>query len=69
MKYFAEPGIGQCAVPFFFIASGFFLAGHMCETDWWNRECKKRVRMLLVPCLFVCILLVRPWVADSVCFV
>lgn len=51
-KYFAECGIGKCAVPFFFIASGFFLAGHMGEAGWWRRECMKRVRTLLVPYLF-----------------
>ena len=52
LPYFAYKGIGQCAVPFFFIASGFFLAGHMDESGWWGRECKKRVRSLLVPYLF-----------------
>lgn len=51
-KYLAECGIGECAVPFFFIASGFFLAGHMGEAGWWGRECRKRVRSLLVPYLF-----------------
>lgn len=46
--------IGHCgvfliAVPFFFTASGFFLAGHFVEFGWWRRECLKRIRSLLIP--------------------
>ena len=37
------------AVPFFFAASGFFLAGHFKEEGWWKRECLKRTQSLLVP--------------------
>ena len=42
-------GLFQIAVPFFFICSGYFLAGHMKEQGWWKRECSKRIRTLLVP--------------------
>lgn len=42
-------GVSRIAVPFFFLASGFFLAGHVCEQGWWWREPWKRVRTLLVP--------------------
>ena len=42
-------GIARIAVPFFFIVSGFFLAQHFTEEDWWGREVKKRVRSLVVP--------------------
>jgi len=42
-------GIAQIGVPFFFLASGYFLAGHIGEEGWWKRELGKRVRTLLVP--------------------
>lgn len=42
-------GIFLIAVPFFFICSGYFLAGHIEEHGWWKRECAKRIRTLLVP--------------------
>lgn len=41
--------LGDMAVPYFFMASGFFLAGHMEEPGWYPREMKKRFRTLLVP--------------------
>ncbi len=44
-------GICRIAVPFFFVASGFFLAGHTDTPGWWPRELKKRVSSLLVPYL------------------
>lgn len=50
--FFTEPFhaiLGDVAVPYFFLASGFFLAGHMGETGWYSREMKKRVWTLLVP--------------------
>lgn len=39
------------AVPAFFVFSGFLLAGHMAETGWWRKECKKRLGTLLLPFL------------------
>ena len=42
-------GVFLIAVPFFFICSGYFLAGHMEECGWWRRESLKRMRTLLVP--------------------
>ena len=42
-------GLCRIAVPYFFFAGGFFLAGHVCEMGWWRREVKKRVRTLAVP--------------------
>ncbi len=42
-------GIAPIGVPFFFLASGYFLAGHIGEEGWWKREVRKRVRTLLVP--------------------
>lgn len=44
-----KEGICRIAVPWFFLASGFFLAGHFGEDGWWGREVKKRVRSLVVP--------------------
>ncbi len=51
-QLFTGVGIGNVAVPYFFITSGFFYAGHMYEDGWWWRECRKRLRSLLVPYLF-----------------
>ena len=42
-------GLCRIAVPYFFLAGGFFLAGHVCEEGWWRREVNKRVRSLVVP--------------------
>lgn len=44
------PGlIMRMAVPFFFVASGFFLAGHIDESGWWRSALRKRVSTLLMP--------------------
>lgn len=37
------------AVPFFFMVSGFMLAGHCDEDGWWGRAIKKRIVTLLIP--------------------
>ncbi|MGN0885957.1 MAG: acyltransferase family protein [Candidatus Spyradenecus sp.] len=47
---FIVNGITRVAVPYFFLASGFFLAGHVGEQAWWRREVGKRVFSVLVPC-------------------
>ena len=44
-----ECGICAIAVPFFFTASGFFLAGHFGEDGWFGQESKKRIRTLALP--------------------
>ena len=40
---------GRLGVPFYFVASGFFLARHFSEPSWWRREIAKRLSSLLVP--------------------
>ena len=45
-------GIAKVAVPFFFVAAGFFLAGKFDEKGWYGREVIKRVKTLLLP-LFI----------------
>ena len=42
---------GRLGVPFYFAASGFFLARHFGEPSWWRNETVKRVASLLVPFL------------------
>ena len=43
----------KIGVPFFFVASGYYLAAHWQDARWYGREIRKRVRTLLVP--FVCL--------------
>lgn len=47
-------GLFMVAVPFFFIVSGYFLAGHIAEHGWWKQECAKRLFSLAVPYLIWC---------------
>lgn len=39
----------EIAVPYFFVASGYLLAGHVGESDWWHRALRQRVYSLLIP--------------------
>ena len=41
--------ITEIAVPFFFLVSGYLLAGHCCEKNWFRSVLSKRVTTLLVP--------------------
>lgn len=41
--------IGLIAVPFFFLASGYFLAVRIGDVGWWQRALLKRVRTLVIP--------------------
>lgn len=40
------------AVPFFFAASGYFIASHTGERGWWLRELVKRLRTIGIPYFF-----------------
>lgn len=51
-------GLCRIAVPFFFFMSGFFLAAHVGEKNWWRMVCRKRVKTLLIPYLIASILFV-----------
>lgn len=64
-QLFAE-GLCRLAVPFFFVASGYFLSGHAGEPGWWPRELRKRLSSLLVPYLFWCLLFAGVSCAFSV---
>ena len=55
LEAFGHYGIFSIAVPFFFVCSGYFLAGHMEEPGWYKRECVKRFRSLAVPYVFWCL--------------
>lgn len=51
LKQMLENGICMIAVPFFFAASGFFIAGHIHDYGWYGREVRKRIWSLAVPYL------------------
>ena len=51
-NYFTLGGIVSIAVPFFFIASGFFLVGHMDEKGWYKDAVIKRMKTLGIPYAF-----------------
>lgn len=55
-------GVCAMAVPFFFIASGYLLAGHIGEAGWWRKALAKRIRTLLVPMLIWSVL----WMAYEI---
>ena len=39
----------RVAIPWFFYAAGFFLAGRIGENGWYKKEVLKRVKTLLIP--------------------
>lgn len=51
-EYFRN-GICRAAVPYFFMVSGFFLAKHFDEPDWYKVAMQKKVRTLLLPYIYV----------------
>lgn len=51
-KWFPGP-ILKTAVPFFFVAAGYWLVGHADESHWWRRAICARVRSLMVPFLIL----------------
>ena len=55
---FIHDGLCLTAIPWFFFASGYFVAGHIDEEGWWRRSVAKRVRTLLVPF----------WIWSAVCW-
>lgn len=46
-----KSGLCSIAVPFFFFASGYFLAGKIGEDGWYSIALKTRLKTLLVPYL------------------
>ena len=48
---FVDLGIARIAVPYFFLASGYFLAGHVGEDGWHKRALVKRLFSLVMPFL------------------
>ncbi len=47
-------GLCRIAVPFFFLAAGYFVARHVDEAGYWWKEVRKRVGSLLVPYIIWC---------------
>lgn len=52
--YVVVKQICKMAVPWFFLASGFFLVGHCGGPGWYRRSLCSRVRTLVVPYLIWC---------------
>lgn len=49
-------GICRIAVPFFFMAAGYFVARHVEENGYWLREVKKRIVTLVIPFVTWCLI-------------
>lgn len=60
---FGSRGVCRIAVPFFFVASGFFFSGRLGEKGWYLYALKSRVKSILVP------FYVWTFVTILVCFV
>ena len=60
-------GIFLIAVPFFFVSSGYFIAGHFNEDGWWLREVRKRCKSLFVPFVIWSVVAVLLMVGKSFC--
>ena len=52
--YIIRSVFASIAVPYFFVAAGFFLSKHIDEKGWYIRELKKRGITLFVPYLIWC---------------
>ena len=65
VHYFVRYVLAVAAVPYFFLASGYFLARHVDEPGWWGRAIAKRLRTLGIPYLVWCLV---PIVVFSVCW-
>lgn len=49
VRHLFHQGICRIAVPFFFIVSGYLLAQHCNETNWWKAALAKRLRTIVLP--------------------
>lgn len=63
-------GIANIAVPFFFVVSGYFLAAHFDDRNWWKQEIRKRIYSLVVPflvwsILFLCASIIKHQFFDT----
>ena len=65
VHYFVRYVLAVAAVPYFFLASGYFLARHVDEPGWWGRAIAKRLRTLGIPYLVWCLV---PIVVFTVCW-
>ena len=46
-------GFVRCAMPWFFLVSGYLLYGKVTGRDWWRKEILKRIHTLVIP-YFIC---------------
>jgi len=67
VRAFFSHGLGKIAVPFFFLAAGYLLAGHFNDNQWYKREVVKRIRTLLIPLIIWCIAWYVYWITMIVC--
>lgn len=44
-------GVCQIAVPYFFVVSGYFLAGHFGDCGWYGNQVNKRLKSIMIPFL------------------
>lgn len=54
IQQFLADGLCRMAVPYFFMAAGYFLCGHCGgRFNWWLQEIKKRIKSLIIPYFIV----------------
>ena len=65
VRQFLGEGLCRIAVPFFFLAAGYFLAKHFNDIGWWRKEVSKRIKTLIAPfvtwslvCFLLCSLII-----------
>ena len=67
VRAFFSHGLGKIAVPFFFVAAGYLLAGHFRDEQWYRREVVKRMKTLLVPLILWCLAWYLYGIGMTVC--
>lgn len=53
-SFVMHDGVCRVAVPFFFLAAGYFVARHLNDENYWKNEVTKRIKSLAIPFVAWC---------------